>query len=172
MTKCHQYKVIIWAQFLTLLDQTTPFKIMVMIQYCVHGRFQTTTTWNLKTDELEIGVLKKDDYLRSHKTLFAHNNRARYLIVVRFCKENNITNLFCAYVKKLWLNVISRDSSWGRVTHWRRATHTRVSKLTINDSGNGLAPGRHQAIIWTSAGILLLRNKLQWSFKRNACIYI
>ena len=29
--------------------------------------------------------------------------------------------------------------------------------LTIIGSNNGLSPGRHQAIIWTDAGILLIR---------------
>ena len=36
-------------------------------------------------------------------------------------------------------------------------THICVSKLTIIGSDNGLSPGRRQAIIWTSAGILLIR---------------
>ena len=31
-----------------------------------------------------------------------------------------------------------------------------VSNLTIIGSDNGLSPGRHQAIIWTNAGILLI----------------
>ena len=31
-----------------------------------------------------------------------------------------------------------------------------VSKLNVNGSDNGLSPGRCQAIIWTSAGILLI----------------
>ena len=35
------------------------------------------------------------------------------------------------------------------LTHW-------VSKLTITGSDNGMAPDRHQAIIWTNAGILLI----------------
>ena len=30
-------------------------------------------------------------------------------------------------------------------------------KLTIIGSDNGLSPGRRQAIIWTNAGILLIR---------------
>ena len=34
--------------------------------------------------------------------------------------------------------------------------HIQVSKLTIIDSDNGLSPGCRQAIIWTSAGILLI----------------
>ena len=32
-----------------------------------------------------------------------------------------------------------------------------VGKLTIIGSDNGLSPGRLQAIIWTNAGILLIR---------------
>ena len=36
-------------------------------------------------------------------------------------------------------------------------THICVSKRTIIGSDNGLSPGRRQAIIWTNAGILLIR---------------
>ena len=43
------------------------------------------------------------------------------------------------------------------LTHWGRATHICVSKLTIIGSDNGLSPVRRQAIIWTNAGILLIR---------------
>ena len=43
------------------------------------------------------------------------------------------------------------------LTHWGRATHICVSKLTIIGSDTGLSPGRCQAIIWTNAGILLIR---------------
>ena len=35
-------------------------------------------------------------------------------------------------------------------------THISFGKLTINGSDKGLPPGRHQAIIWTNAGILLM----------------
>ena len=38
-----------------------------------------------------------------------------------------------------------------------RVTHICVSKLTIIDSDHGLSSGGRQAIIWTSAGILLIR---------------
>ena len=44
-----------------------------------------------------------------------------------------------------------------RLTHWGRVTQICVSKLTIIGSDNGLSPGRRQAIIWTNAGILLIR---------------
>ena len=55
------------------------------------------------------------------------------------------------------------------LTHWGRMLHIYVSKLTIIGSDDGLSPGRHQAIIWTNAGILLIahKNKLQWNFNRN-----
>ena len=43
------------------------------------------------------------------------------------------------------------------LTHWGRMTHICVSELTVIGSDNGLAPGRRQAIIWTNAGILLIR---------------
>ena len=36
-------------------------------------------------------------------------------------------------------------------------THICVSKLTIIGSDKGLSPDRRQAIIWTNAGILLIR---------------
>ena len=40
------------------------------------------------------------------------------------------------------------------LTHW--VTHICVGNLTIIGSDNGLSPGRRQAIIWTSDGILLI----------------
>ena len=43
------------------------------------------------------------------------------------------------------------------LTHWGRVTHICVSKIISIGSDNGLSPGRHQAIIWTSAGKLSIR---------------
>ena len=42
------------------------------------------------------------------------------------------------------------------LTHRGRVTHLCVGELTIIGSDNGLSPGRHQTIIWTNAGILLI----------------
>ena len=42
------------------------------------------------------------------------------------------------------------------LTHWGRVTHICISKLASIVSDNCLSPGRHQAIIWTIAGILLI----------------
>ena len=54
--------------------------------------------------------------------------------------------------------------------HWGRATHMCV----IIGSDIGLSPDRRQAIIWSNAGILLIRtrSKLQWNIKRNSYIFI
>ena len=41
------------------------------------------------------------------------------------------------------------------LTHWDRMTHICVSEIIIIGSDNGLSPGRHKAIIWTNAWILL-----------------
>ena len=59
----------------------------------------------------------------------------------------------------LWasLRVRVRVNFWQRLTHWGRVMHICISKLTIIGLDNGLSPGRHQAIIWTNAGILLIR---------------
>ena len=47
--------------------------------------------------------------------------------------------------------------SFNRLTHWGQVTYICVSNLTIIGSDNGLSLGRCQAIIWTNAGILLIR---------------
>ena len=66
--------------------------------------------------------------------------------------------LLCIYFVSTYVILVS---TWGILcrclTHWGRVTHICVSKLTIIGSDNGLSPGRHQAIIWTNAGILLIR---------------
>ena len=54
------------------------------------------------------------------------------------------------------------------LTHWDRVTHICVSKLTIIGSDNGLSPGRRQAIIWTNAGIWLIRTLGKTSVKSKA----
>ena len=54
----------------------------------------------------------------------------------------------------------------GPLTHWGRVTHKCASTLTIIGSDNGLSPGRRQAIIWTTAGILLI-GPLGTNFSEN-----
>ena len=61
----------------------------------------------------------------------------------------------------LQLHLSDRQFNWVLrcvlyLTHWGRVTHICVGKLSIIGSDNGLSPGRHQAIIWTNAGRLLI----------------
>ena len=51
--------------------------------------------------------------------------------------------------------------AWKFSTLWGRVTHRPIwiGNLTIIVSDNGLSPGRRQAIIWTSAGILFIGPK-------------
>ena len=61
----------------------------------------------------------------------------------------------------VWIGLMhtatARFRSGSGLIHWDRVTHICVSKLTIIGSDNGLSPGQRQAIIWTNAGILLIR---------------
>ena len=94
------------------------------------------------------------------------------------CGENwpryNSTELYCISTLKLFLifwhfqsyNLFTlyfdntfpfpHKSCSSLLTHWGRVTHICVSKITIIGSDNDLLPGRRQAILWTSAGILLM----------------
>ena len=58
--------------------------------------------------------------------------------------------LWCYRISPVW------ESESGQITHWGRVTHICVGNPTIIGPDNSLSPGRHQAIIWTNAGILLI----------------
>ena len=62
----------------------------------------------------------------------------------------------CLFISHL--NVTYDTLKYNRLlTQWGRVTHICVSNPSIIGSDNGLSPSRHQAIIWTNAGILLIR---------------
>ena len=91
-------------------------------------------------------------------------NLTKSRLVITYCSvvkslrvyaQGTTVSLSCS-VQNDWTNemdVMKRDFS---LTHWGRATHKCVSKLTIVGSDNGLSPGRHQTIIWTNPGISLI----------------
>ena len=54
-------------------------------------------------------------------------------------------------------NLFDNSKSPLPLTNCGWVTHICVSKLTIIGSNNGLLPDQRKAIIWTSAGILLIR---------------
>ena len=67
-------------------------------------------------------------------------------IPTQYWEVKEKVNVFCVF----------RNTVQG-LTHWGRVTHICVANLTTIASDNGLSPGRRQAIIWTNAGILLIR---------------
>ena len=71
---------------------------------------------------------------------------------------NTNTCLFLSFYKIIWKG-LQRNGGYfvPTLTHWGRVTHICVSQLTIIGSDNCLSPGWRQAIIWTNAGILLIR---------------
>ena len=87
------------------------------------------------------------------------------------CHRRGITPIFTARINYQWsiipplrfsksskhcsLNgTLTFDMCSRSLSHWGRMTHICVRKLNIIGSDNGLSPGRHQAIIWTNAGIM------------------
>ena len=69
-------------------------------------------------------------------------------------------DLFIRSIKWPTLYLPSTDLTvelMNHLTHWGRATHRCVCKLTIIGPDNGLAPDRHQVIIWINSGIWLIR---------------
>ena len=85
----------------------------------------------------------------------------KILQTYRFSDVENIypnMSYFCtchgSWAVMLIANLCERISSKCQLTHWGRATHICVSKLSIIASDSSLSPGRRQAIIWNNAGIL------------------
>ena len=70
--------------------------------------------------------------------------------------NNWALNLYILDLYFIAYKYIHRCDILDALTHWGRVTHICVGNLTIIVSDNGLSPGRHQAIIWTNAEVLLI----------------
>ena len=53
-------------------------------------------------------------------------------------------------------NLTYATQTYEPLTHLGRVAHICVGNVTIIGSENGVSPGRRQAIVWSSAGILLI----------------
>ena len=88
------------------------------------------------------------------------DNKSALVQVMVWCQINDqplpeaVLTMFCDAILGLKLST----ACICLLTHWGRVTHICISKLTIIGSDNGLSPGRRQAIIWSNAGILLIRH--------------
>ena len=63
------------------------------------------------------------------------------------------------YMNQIWGHKLPNTAmnAETELTQWGQVTHICVNELTIIGSDNGLSAGQRQAIIWTKAGILLIR---------------
>ena len=82
--------------------------------------------------------------------------RIQPLIARDIVEDTHVMLVSVVIADGAWSSKVTIETVLTKVTHWGRVTHICVSKLTTIGSDNGLLPGRHQAIIWTSAGILLI----------------
>ena len=104
------------------------------------------------------------------------NEKSTLVQVIAWCWCHQATNhcLSRCWPRSLLPYGITSMLGHNVLTHWGRATHICVGKLTIIGSDNGLSPGRRQAIIWTIAGILLIGSlgTNLGNFNRNSNIFI
>ena len=143
----HQWSIVkfIWEQFHT--------------RYLSH--------WSLKLIKLAWKLLPGANELNLSATLFSLRKKDQVLIVFVLVFAKNLISLVFSFH---WFCVMDdtqmvvkpsakprMTASVDALTHWGPVTHICVSKVTIIGSDNGLSPGRRQAIIWTNAGILLIR---------------
>ena len=124
--------------------------------FSVYHCFQTSVQCNERT-AWSIIILKDKLVLRIPKSLPVDDRivelcetmypqwylpRRHVLPGIRYMRTSSLTRCFC-FVYKIGTDDVP-------------LTHICVIKLTIIGSDNDLSPGRCQAIIWTSAGILLI----------------
>ena len=79
------------------------------------------------------------------------NRRYNLQLIIKWVAETGIHEIVLN--GRWWYCTVCRYFCWC-MTNIK--THICVGKLTIIDSDNGLSPRRHEAIIWTNAGILLI----------------
>ena len=78
------------------------------------------------------------------------------LTLDQFLRKFFETSIRKMFLQKYNGKITSTSLGDNDLTLWGRMMHVCVSKLSIIVSDKGLSPGRHQAIIWTNAGISLI----------------
>ena len=71
--------------------------------------------------------------------------------------SSNVLSTLLLYTALSNLLISHNRKKLSSLTHWGQVAHICVNELTIIGSDNDLLSGWHQAIIWPSAGILLIR---------------
>ena len=101
-------------------------------------------------------------------THIGHNKLMnKWLTGIKACTSNHIHGFMCHVITHPCSNFNSSLTHLSLVLH----IYIEVNLVSIG-LDNGLSPIRHQAIIWTNATLLFLRNKLQWNFNQNIKLFI
>ena len=100
-----------------------------------------------------ISTVATDALVLKHQAISTHNTDQASIVLNQF--HTNALPL-------QWTAPQIKFTFWKkwphRLTPWGRVKYIFIGNLTIIGSDNGLLPGRHQAIIWTNARILLTRS--------------
>ena len=141
-----------------VLLQNGALRDMGLVHYwiCVTYLLRSSIMWNGRTGGQGHWLGK----IWTHET--PHFHRSQFLLT-EIRKKYNL--VFYTDVRKVRLDAVSWLHNNSSViiatlclTHWGRVTHICVDIENIICSDNGLSPCRRQAIIWTNAGILLIRS--------------
>ena len=103
-----------------------------------------------------VGHQRFDEIMDRPRNLKASMYRFHNFVVNTVSADFLVLYIAHLVMTKFRLYIYSIISWHHGLTHWGRAMHICIGKLTIIGSANGLSPGRRQAIIWTIARILLI----------------
>ena len=93
-------------------------------------------------------------WTNNHEAGDLRRYRTHYDVIVMWCPGGSLR---CEHVSIYDIDYAGESDLNPPQVNSGRVTHICVSKLTIIGSNNGMSLGRCQAIIWTNAGILLIR---------------
>ena len=131
------------------------------------GTLQMVSLWNLGLDTISLKPFKDHSvYAPNQWDMTLHCNfvshwvgaytkwsLAFYMWDPYTCSTSVLQFNYMNYSSYL---VIKIKSFYHHIKSLRPSDHICINKLTIIGSDNGLSPGRHQAIVWTNAGLLLI----------------
>ena len=134
ISNCCLSLILYWHSYKNRVQISTPrtaWTIFINLKQWIVTRYYKFTVQNTLEASLKFSENIYSTFLSSQLIYVA--------IVNNKCKSNDNLTRAVAFL-----------------THLGRVKHICVSKLIIIGSDNGLSTGRRQAIIWTSAGVLLI----------------
>ena len=141
-----------WCVFVSLIYTPLQSLLCITLSNRVTTGPPNSTHCGLVTPYGDIDLGKLVQVMACFLTATSHCINQLCLIITSLCsiQPNAILQkMFNLSVHKTGLKTIL-------LTQWGQVTHICVSKQTTIGPDNGLSPDRRQAIIWTSAGILLI----------------